>query len=313
MTLFKILFWIAFALDAGAVCLWFVLGLAAAGSTRDSPLMVALYLLIGPGIVLAGLGFWFAVTNSMVGRLIAFGIVASPVMVVLAAGAATEIRRLMHPEEAKVPVAFAPPNVKELQAAILRDDVEGVKREAAAVELGGRAVQEGPGLLAMSLRRMEKSAGQRAVFVELLKAGAKPTGGYGEPPLLVAIKGSGRTGAEPVTLLLAAGARPGDRTSLGVPVFFAAMGKSVNIEILRALLERGVDVNQKSVQGRTALEEAATAGNWGAVRLLLERGADVQFVKSESGRSFREMVEASAGSGAKDEDFAAVLRSVRGQ
>lgn len=50
----KALFWLLVALDAGAIGLWFVLGLAAAGPSKTSPLSVLLLLFVVPGAVLAG-------------------------------------------------------------------------------------------------------------------------------------------------------------------------------------------------------------------------------------------------------------------
>ena len=48
-----------------------------------------------------------------------------------------------------------------------------------------------------------------------------------------------------------------------------------HLAIVRLLLEKGADVNRKGMHGITALGSAATHGYEGIVRLLLERGADV--------------------------------------
>lgn len=66
---------------------------------------------------------------------------------------------------------------------------------------------------------------------------------------------------------------------------FLAAARKGDIERVRAMLDRGVDVNSKSRYGATALSFASEHGHLELVRLLLERGADVQvrdtFYKSD--------------------------------
>ena len=52
--LIKVLFWMIAFVDAVALLLIFVSGLAAAPNSRASPLPVAAYLLVVPGLLLAG-------------------------------------------------------------------------------------------------------------------------------------------------------------------------------------------------------------------------------------------------------------------
>lgn len=56
---------------------------------------------------------------------------------------------------------------------------------------------------------------------------------------------------------------------------FIAAARKGDIEKVRAMLDRGVDVNSKSRYGATALSFASEHGNLELVRLLVERGADV--------------------------------------
>lgn len=49
----------------------------------------------------------------------------------------------------------------------------------------------------------------------------------------------------------------------------------VDIEVVRALLDAGADVNARSAQGGTALHTAAFVGDVAVMRLLLERAADI--------------------------------------
>jgi ankyrin repeat protein len=56
------------------------------------------------------------------------------------------------------------------------------------------------------------------------------------------------------------------------PVHAAAANN--NLTVLRALLEKGADVNAQQQGGFTALHEAARANNVAMARLCLEFGAD---------------------------------------
>ena len=55
-----------------------------------------------------------------------------------------------------------------------------------------------------------------------------------------------------------------------------------DIEAVKMLLEKGVNVNAKDVDGRTALTEAAFYGRTEIAKLLLDKGADV-FAKKNDG------------------------------
>ncbi len=82
--LLKALFWSFVALDAAAIGLWFVLGLAAAGSSRSSPLAVAFALLVLPGTLLAGAVLLHLRAPSPTLRLLALAIVSAPVVMLVA-------------------------------------------------------------------------------------------------------------------------------------------------------------------------------------------------------------------------------------
>ena len=269
MMLLKILFWLAMAVDTAAVLLLFVLGLAAAGPSHTSPLSVFFLLLIAPGVVLAGLGFLFLRTQSTPLQLLALAILMAPVLFVATGIGMQGFWRLMHPQESKQQMAFKPVSLAEVEAAVLRNDVEGVKKTAAAAGLRGH--QGGAGVIQLALLRLQKSPEQLPVFKALLEAGADPSRGYGEAPLKVAIECSPGAGLEPVRLLLDAGAKPNALDQLGVPVYFAAFDRKVDVEVLKLLIDRGADVNLKTYSGEAALSYARAKGNQKAIDLIANR------------------------------------------
>ena len=81
--LLKVLFWLFVALDVGALGLLFVLGLAAAGPSKTSPLAVVFAMLVVPGALLAGAIFLHVRTQSALLHLLAFVIVSAPVSVLV--------------------------------------------------------------------------------------------------------------------------------------------------------------------------------------------------------------------------------------
>jgi len=48
-----------------------------------------------------------------------------------------------------------------------------------------------------------------------------------------------------------------------------------NIDAIKSLLERGMDINARNASNKTPLDRAATKGNVDVVRFLIERGAEV--------------------------------------
>src|SRR5690606_10222283 len=124
-----------------------------------------------------------------------------------------------------------------------------------------------------------------------------------EFPLSIAIQLADKTGPGPVKLLLDAGANPNLATSLGVPVWFAATGRSATPETLAMLLDRGADVNFVGPKGETALFSAAATRNWAAALFLLERGADWKQGRSVNGLSFANLIDSYTGAEGGDSAF----------
>lgn len=82
--------------------------------------------------------------------------------------------------------------------------------------------------------------------------------------------------ADDVKLLISQGASPNQTNPDGVPLIALAASRidPEGINVLKALLEAGADVNGKDGIGRNALFYAAEKGNKNAVALLLEKNID---------------------------------------
>src|SRR5262249_27581146 len=77
--------------------------------------------------------------------------------------------------------------------------------------------------------------------------------------------------------LLAAGARPTFRR-----ISFNREGGAAAREIIRMLIERGVDINKKDDWGRTPLMWAAEGAPLETVQFLIDSGADVNIISGKN-------------------------------
>ena len=128
---------------------------------------------------------------------------------------------------------------------------------------------------AVRIATLIRSGDTRAVRRELRRnpklANARAIGGA--TPLMFA---SFYSDVALVREMLERGADPNVRNDAGATALMWAVG---DLDKTRALLDRGVDLNVRSTDGRTALMIAAgTQGATPIVKLLLERGADVNVV-----------------------------------
>jgi hypothetical protein len=288
--LIKIVYWIIVCGDIAGLLLLFVLGLAAAPSAKASTLGVAAYLLVVPGLLLGASILLFLRATSPVWRGAAFLLAASPLLVFVLLRGVEEAKLRMNTDSQGNLTYFRAGPMRDIATAISANDAATVISLAPKVDLntsgyGGRT------LLMSALRQLATTPDRLEVFRALMKAGADPNAGAGELPLETAIQISPKTGPEPVMMLLAAGAKPNAKNSFGSPVYFAATGKPVDIEILKALLDHGADLKAQAPQGRNVVIEAATSPNWKAVLLLMRRGADWKQVRDVNGLPFKEMVE----------------------
>lgn len=267
--LLKVLFWLFVALDLAALGFLFVLGLAAAGSAKTSPLAVVFAMLVVPGGLLLGAVWLFAKAQTQGLRLVAFALVAAPAVVVAFGRVAGELW------------------VRQNPGAIF-----------------------GSTPLTRALRELERDPLQLATVRSLLAQGADANEAGEEMPLTLAIFAARHVGKEPVTLLLDAGADPNQKDQFGSPVWFAATGITVDVDVLKLLLARGADGNAVGRDGRGGVWQAVNTTNWPAALLLVQRGADLGG-RSPMGLSLLDTLEAHVRTHGAGGGVDAVLAAVR--
>ncbi|MDX2260149.1 MAG: ankyrin repeat domain-containing protein [Gemmatimonadales bacterium] len=288
----KLLFWALVALDVLGVLFFFVLGLAAAGSAKTSPLLVALNLLVFPAALLAVAIVVFVRTSSPGWRALAFLLAAAPVTILVVTQLSSTLQLRANSNAAGELTFFRSGPMRDLVEAIRRHDVATVASLAPTVDINARGM-DGMTLLVLALREMRKTPEQHDILAALLAAKADPNlGTEYEVPLEMALQVADRGGLEPVRLLLAAGADPNRNGASGRPSYFSAIGRGASLDALRLLLDHGADLKAVGAQGETALLQAATAPNWAAALHLLERGADWRVGRTFKGATFTDVVEA---------------------
>lgn len=307
----RVAFWGLVALDLSGILLLFVLGLAAAGSSRTNPAQVALLLLALPCLLLAGAVVLFIRASSPGGRLVALLLAAAPLLVLVAGRAIAEVQLRANTNARGDMTFFRSGPMREIAEAIARNDSGTVASLVPKVNVNETGFSDVT-LLLLAARQLRQTPEQHAVLRMLLEAGADPNkGAQDELPLAIAIQQSGKAGSEPVKMLLDVGANPNLKTSFGEPVWFAATGVSATPEALTLLLDRGADVNAMGPNESTALFSAANTRNWQAALLLLQRGADWRRGRSVNGVPFKTLIESYRGAEGDDSAYRDVRRFVQ--
>lgn len=286
--LLKFLFWALIALDLIGLFLFYLLGLAAAGSSRTSPALVTLLLFILPGLVLAGAVLVFVRSESTLARAAAFALAAAPLMLLTGGQLYARAQFRRHANASGELTFFPAGPSRELIEAIRRNDAQAVTTLAATVDVN-QAGLEGMTPLLAALRQLRETPDQHAVLAALLAAGADPNQGTEfEWPLETAAQLARTAGVEPLRLLLDANADPNRPGASGAPIWFSALGRDADTTALALMLAHGARLDAVAANGETALLRAAIAPNWRAALLLLERGADWRQGRTLAGRSFAE-------------------------
>ena len=291
----KILFWLLIAADTLVLLMFFVLGLAAATSTRQSGFAVATSVPFAlPAIVLIVAILLFTRSPSALGRGAALLLAAAPALLLIWLRGSASIALRQNMNSSGEIAHFREGSLREIADAIKVNADSTVARLVPTVDVNKHGFMDVT-LLMLALRQLEVTPSDLEILRTLLKAGANPNlVAGGELPLEVAIQMSRFAGAEPVVMLLKAGANPNTRSQFGTPVFFSGTYGTAPPEVLAALLDNGADISVKDKNGLSIVFDAANTNNWKAVLLLLQRGTDYKTGRTVNGETFTQMVESHA-------------------
>lgn len=235
--LMALLFALFIALDTAALGLWLLLGLAAAKPSHTPAIEVLAFFSV-PALVLVALVLLYWRGPWGLSRPLATWLAGLPLIVVVGAAWLSQ----------------------------------GLGRIAGGPAMEAPPRQDGTALVA-ALRQLELAPDDHAPLQALLAAGLSPNAIDGrEAPLALAIRISRKTGAEPVRLLLRAGANPNHRHG-AQPAWFAALSPNVDAAVLPLLLAHGVNLRAVDMAGNDALYWAAWHKNAAAAALLQQHGA----------------------------------------
>lgn len=288
----KIIYWAFVAIDLLALGLFVLLGMAAAGSTRTSPLAAALTMAALPLLLLGISIFIFFRASSPALRGLALALAAAPLALLVGSAFLSRAQYASTVNAAGEMTYFRAGPMREVAEAIRRNDAATVASLAPQVDINKPGLTDMT-LLMLAIRQLKTTPDQHEVLAALLAAGADPNqGSTYEFPLTMALQVAPATGPGPVRQLLAAGADPNKVDAMGTPMYFSAIGRDAPLDALTMLLDAGADLRYVGPNGQTALLHAATAPNWRAALLLLQRGADWRQGRTLSGATFSESVQA---------------------
>ena len=182
----KILFWLIIACDVGALGLFFVLGLAAGPSSKTSPLAIAAFMLIVPGLLLLGAILVSVLAKSAVWRGLALLAAASPILFVVISSTYSGYDLGQYKDAKGSFASYKPGPMREVEEAIVRNDAAAVAVAARSANLKQES-RDGSTVLVVALRQLAKTPGPPDVLRALLQAGADPNAAQMELPLYVAI------------------------------------------------------------------------------------------------------------------------------
>lgn len=233
--LLKALFWLFVMVDVVALGFLFVLGLAAAGSSKTNPIAVMFAMLVLPGLALAGCIALYLTSQSPVLRAIAFALVGAPIGVIA-------LGRI-------------------------------VALYQAANWTPGSILGETP--LTRALRELPEDPSRLADIRTLLLNGADVNRTGEDLPIVLAIRACRTSGDAALRMVLDAGADSNAMTDWGDPAWFSAAAATMDVAVMRLLLDRGANVSALARDGRGAVWSACNTQNWPVALLLLERGAPI--------------------------------------
>lgn len=268
-----ILFALLVLADLALIGVFFTLGLAFGKSAHTSFGELFLKMLVVPLAILGLATVLFFLRKNLALRGVAILIAAGPFLYLGYGMVSSRYWAATYVDESGTRVHYASGPLREIEYAILREDVAAFRKLLPQVDVN-RPGEDGASLLMIAMRKVKPETGDLTFVRALLEAKADPNAGKGESALTTAIYKSKKIGTEAFELLLDRGARLDVGTEFNPePTFFKLIGRNVHPDLLELGLKRGIDVNYLSARGQTLLTQAVLVRNWPAALLLLDKGA----------------------------------------
>ena len=174
-----------------------------------------------------------------------------------------------------------------------------LKRDA---QLTARLIREdGPNSAAMIPTVMNVILGKAKALEDELDVGVNPNltvwmGPQGNWSLLCFAIDAGQRGSVKVLVRHGAYVNPSQYGTPGAPYCapLVLAASAAENDVVRYLLAKGADMNQKSLRGNTALSDAVLAGNYYTVKLLLKHGARVDSALGPGGTIHTRLAESTS-------------------
>jgi len=263
------IFWAAVALDLALFLILVVLGVAGGGGRDGGREMSLIFFVIIPAIIIGGAVLLFLNTESSFWRVVALIIVVGPGLII----AGTRLRSAsidyqVH-QNSLGRGYFSGRDLKRAGAAVVQRDVATLGSLDKRVDVNTKG-RHGMTLMELAVSQaFDTSARANGstpldVIRALLAKGADPNEGLETATTL------------PDTIVLAtlldAGAKPGFATDRD-PIAFRWLNVMPPANFV-ALLDHGMDVNLSDASGKPLIVAAAESDRWNFVLLLMDRGAD---------------------------------------
>lgn len=261
----KILFWAFVAVDVVGIGLFFVLGLAAAGSTKDSPLAVLGAMVVLPGVLLVGAIWVYHRADSTLLRILAYLLVSAPIMTLVIGRVVAETWRRANPNAVWGETGLTR-TLRELETDPSR--LQTLRELLAAGADPNEAGEDLPLVLAI---RLVRKVGDEPLRL-LLDAGADPNqvDDFGRPAFFGACGSADDVAL--MRMLLDRGADPERTGRDGTSAVWGAVNTR-NWAVARLLVDRGAGVQGISPMGLPLVavlegEERTLGGGGGLAELI---------------------------------------------
>lgn len=167
----KFIFWMVVAGDAAVVLLlFFVLGLAAATSSRTSGLAVAAYMLVIPGIVLTASVPLFVRGTTPIARGGALLLAAAPLLILVLLKSMAMLQLRANSDDNGSLTFFRKGPLRDVADAITRNDTAAVASLLPKVNINARGFQNTT-LLMFALRRLRETPTELGSLRAIIKTG----------------------------------------------------------------------------------------------------------------------------------------------